>query len=186
MFLRRITAILAILVGLGCGARSGVEGPTPSDAAPDRAAEVSDASLDAAVLDGPGVDAAVSARAIGVWRFHTVRALCDTMAVAICEDDDVFIRLSPDDLCDGANPLGGAPFPAMVDWTSSHDVTLRFDIVGESYELMLRLVEAPDAADDRLQLVDFTSTGRGFRWEDGIREGTDRFPPLPADFITCG
>ena len=123
-------------------------------------------------------------RALGIWRFHTVRALCDTLAVAFCDDGQVFVRLSFDDLCDGANPVGERPSPATVRWTSPRDVTLDFSAGGLGHTVMLRLNEGAVPEEDQFELVEWSGDLRGFPWSSGIRAEA-MSPALPAGFIFC-
>ena len=130
------------------------------------------------------VDGAMPPRVLGMWRFHTVRALCDTFAVAFCDDAAVFVRLSFDDLCDGANPVGERPSPGTASWASHRDVTLEFDAGGSGYSVSLRLVEGVVPEEDRLELLAWDGDLTSFPWGDGIRAETIT-PRIPASFISC-
>lgn len=151
----------------GCGARSGLDAP---DGAP---------RIDGAIP----IEPAPHDRLRGVWRFHTLRALCDTLALAFC-DEDVRVRLSTDDLCDGGNPIGAAPSIARVTWLGETEARLGVDFEGEAATLRIALREARDPRDDELELVAADGAVPGFPWTSGVRDGT-LGARLPPGFIGC-
>jgi len=167
-----------------CGARSGTEEATSTDASPTDASPTDASPTDAALADRAVADASVPTRAWGIWRFHTIRALCDTFAVAFCDDGQVFVRLSFDDLCDGSNPVGERPSLATARWTSPRDVTLDFNVGGQRHTAMLRLIEGAVPDEDHFELTAWDGDLAGFPWHRGVREET-MSPPLPAGFISC-
>lgn len=144
------------------------------------------ARTEPAMPEAPSSDAgpALEPRLAGVWRFNTVRALCDTLAVAVCADA-VRVRLSVNDLCEGENPVDAAPVRATVLARSADTLRIRVALGGIPAELELSLVEGVARPSDRLELEVIAGPLTGFPWSSGTRDETLE-APLSAEFITCG
>lgn len=165
----------------GCGAKTGLAPPGSR----------ADASVfDAAASDGAGFDGGgsdrgglVDPRAVDEWWFHTVRALCDSLAVEVCADGvTVAARFSANDLCDGANPTTAGSVPGRVTGVDGRAFVVELERDPET------LFQSPlsfefDASRDSLIWTD--PPRDSFFWEpEGIR-GSARMPPLDPDFVRC-
>jgi len=173
----RLELSLLALGALACGARSDLSAERDRTESVD---EPVDASIDASDDPEP-------AWTEGVWWFGTVRAICDTFAVAFCGDGEVAARWSRDDGCLGENPTTPGPIRGRVVSADADRVTLRFDVPMGALEPSTVRLEA-GAEPVRTLALDFEPARDfiTFPWGEGRRPTELGIAPaVVSEFVSC-